>query len=67
MEGVAPLVIVYLLGAITPVMFLRYFLGQLGQTTDGEGCLLDLFLLGVIVFIAFFLFVWVKIYFRAVL
>lgn len=63
MERMAPLVIVYLLGAITPVMFLRYFLGQLGQTGQGEGCLLDLFLVGVIVFIAFFLFVWVRIYF----
>ena len=65
MERVDPLVIVYLLGAITLVMFFRYFLGQFGQTSDVEGCLLDLFLFGVIVFIAFFLFVWVKIYFQA--
>lgn len=62
MERMAPFVIVYLLGTMTPVMFLRYFLGHLGHS-DGEGCLLDLFLVGAVGCIAFFLFVWVKFYF----
>ena len=62
MERMAPFVIVYLLGTMTPVMFLRYFLGYFGHT-DGEGCLLDMFLVGAAGFITFFLFVWMKYYF----
>ena len=65
MERMAPFMIVYLLGAATPVMFLRYFLGYLGQTGDGEGCLLDFLLLGIVGFVGLFLFVWVKFQFAS--
>ena len=59
MERMAPFVIAYLLGTITPVMFLRYFLGHMDRS-NGEGCFLNLFLIGATGFIAFFLFMWVK-------
>ncbi|MGB0388348.1 MAG: hypothetical protein ACPGWR_26310 [Ardenticatenaceae bacterium] len=60
MKTAAPLIIVYLLGTATPVLFFRYFVGRLSPRGDDGGCILDFLLVGIVMLVGLTLFAWME-------
>ncbi len=58
MEHFAPLTIVYLIGFASPILILKFLLGD--KEDDGTGCLLNLVLACVFLIILLMVYLWVR-------